>query len=167
MDIKSRILQSLRPRKDVLLLRQDTKALGSPSQISVALRSLVDKGLIEKLDRGIYAKPTKVRQLGREALLKTATLKVKHIHDQFLLRRKRTRLTPTAQYVRNLARHEGVRFNPIYADHWARSVTNLAGDEVKSDSIDDLLVELTRLGKMTPKEMVALVIKHHNDLKRV
>lgn len=76
-------------------------------------------------------------------------------------------MAPTAQYVRNLARHEGVRFNPIYADHWARSVTNLAGDEVKSDSIDDLLVELTRLGKMTPKEMVALVIKHHNDLKRV
>lgn len=81
MDIKNRILQSLRRRKDGLLLRQDTKALGSPSQISVALRSLVDKGLIEKLDRGIYAKPTKVRQLGREALLETATLKVKDIHD--------------------------------------------------------------------------------------
>jgi hypothetical protein len=27
------------------------------------------KGLIEKLDRGIYAKPSKVAQLGREALL--------------------------------------------------------------------------------------------------
>jgi hypothetical protein len=29
------------------------------------------------------------------------------------------------------------------------------------------LVALTRSGKMTPKDMVALVIKHHNDLKRV
>lgn len=46
-------------------------------------------------------------------------------------------------------------------------MTNLAGDDVKSDSTDDLLVALTRSGKMTPKDMVALVIKHHNDLKRV
>jgi hypothetical protein len=76
-------------------------------------------------------------------------------------------LTPTARYVRNLAKNEGVGFHPIYVDRWARSVTNLAGDEVKSDSTDDLLVALTRSGKMTPKDMVALVIKHHNDLKRV
>jgi hypothetical protein len=38
---------------------------------------------------------------------------------------------------------------------------------VRSDSTDDLLVALTRSGKMTPKDMVALVIKHHKDLKRV
>ena len=167
MDIKSRILQSLRPRKDGLLLRQDTKFLGSPSQVSVALRSLVDGGLIEKLDRGIYAKPAKVMQLGREALLKTATLRAKNLRDERLHCRRHNRLTPTARYVRNLAKNEGVGFHPIYADRWARSVTNLAGDEVKSDSTDDLLVALTRSGKMTPKDMVALVIKHHNDLKRV
>lgn len=91
MDIKSRILQSLRPRKDGLLLRQDTKSLGSPSQVSVALRSLVDGGLIEKLDRGIYAKPAKVMQLGREALLKTATLRAKNLRDECLHRRWHTR----------------------------------------------------------------------------
>lgn len=55
MDIKGRILQSLRPRRDGLLLRQDAKSFGSPSQVSAALRSLADSGLIEKLDRGIYA----------------------------------------------------------------------------------------------------------------
>jgi chorismate mutase len=66
-----------------------------------------------------------------------------------------------------LAKSEGVLFNRIYADRWASSVTKLAGDEVKSDRTDDLLVALTRSGKMTPKDMVALVIKHHKDLKRV
>jgi chorismate mutase len=61
----------------------------------------------------------------------------------------------------------GVGFNPIYADRWASSVTKLAGDEVRSDSTDDLLVALTRSGKVTPEDMVALVIRHHRDLKRV
>ena len=70
----------------------------------------------------------------------------------------------TAKYVRDLAKKEGVRFNPSYADHWAKAITNLAGDEVKSDSTDDLLVALTRAGKITPKVMVELVIKHHRDL---
>ena len=51
MDIKGRILQSLRLRRDGLLLRQDAKSFGSPSQVSAALRSLADSSLIEKLDR--------------------------------------------------------------------------------------------------------------------
>ncbi len=166
MDIKGRILQSLRPRRDGLLLRLDAKPFGSPSQVSAALRSLVDSGLIEKLDRGIYAKPAKVAQLGKGALLESANLRTKNLRDQYVRRSKFTRLTPTAKYVRNLAKSEGVGFNPIYADRWASSVTKLAGDNVKSDSTDDLLVALTRSGKITPKDMVALVIKHHKDLKR-
>jgi hypothetical protein len=167
MDIKGRILQSLRPRRDGLLLRLDAKSFGSPSQVSFALRSLVNSGLIEKIDRGVYAKPTKVVQLGKEALLESAALRAKNARNQFVHRNRRNRLTPTARYVRNLAKNEGVLFNLIYADRWASAVTSLAGDEVKSDSTDDLLVALTRSGKMTPKDMVALVIKHHKDLKRV
>jgi hypothetical protein len=51
---------------------------GRASQVSAALRSLMAGGLIEKLDRGIYAKPSKVAQLGREALLKIASKKIKN-----------------------------------------------------------------------------------------
>jgi DNA-binding transcriptional ArsR family regulator len=167
MDIKGRILQSLRPRRDGLLLRQNANSFGSPSQVSAALRSLVDHGLIEKLDRGIYAKPSIVAQLGREALLERASLKIKKLRNQYVYRSKQKRLTPTARYVRDLARKEGISFNPIFADRWALSVTKLAGDEVKSDSTDDLLVALTRSGKLSPNDMVALVIKHHLDLKHV
>jgi len=64
MDIKGRILQSLRPRRDGLLLRPDIKSFGSASQVSAALHSLVECGLIVRLDRGVYAKPAKVTQLG-------------------------------------------------------------------------------------------------------
>jgi hypothetical protein len=82
-------------------------------------------------------------------------------------RSKKARLTPTAKYVRDLAKREDISFKPTFADHWALSVTKLASDEVKSDSTNDLLVPLTRSGKLSPNDMVALVIKHHLDLKRV
>ena len=167
MKIKGRILQSLRPRRDGLLLRADIRAFASPSQLSAALSSLLDDGLLEKLDRGIYAKPSMVAKLGKEALLKSAALKTKNLRDQLARRSRRTHLTPTARYVKDLAKSEGVRFNPIYADRWASAVTQLSGDEVKSDATDDLLVALTRLGKITPNYLVALVAKHHKDLKRV
>ena len=107
MDIKGRILQSLRPRRDGLLLRSDAKPFGSPSQVSAALRSLVESGLMERLDRGVYAKPAKVVQLGKEALLESANLRTKNLRDQFVRRTKRTRLTSTARYVRDLAKSEG------------------------------------------------------------
>jgi len=71
----------------------------------------------------------------------------------------------TAKYVRDLAKKEGVRLKPSTTDHWAEAITNLAGDEVKSDSTDDLLVALTRAGKITPKAMIELVIQHHRDLR--
>lgn len=167
MDIKGRILQSLRPRRDGLLLRSDASLFGSPSQVSAALHSLVESGLIARLDRGIYAKPAKVAQLGKELLLTNAALRAKSARNQSNKRIKRIRLTTTARYVRDLAQKEGVSFNPRYVDHWANAVTNLAGDEVKSDSTDDLLVALTRTGRITPKAMVELVIAHHRDLKRV
>jgi len=70
-------------------------------------------------------------------------------------------------YVRQLAKREGIVFAPTYADFWAQAVTKLAGDEVKSDKTDDLLVALTRAGKLFPRDMTRLVIAHHRHLARV
>ena len=47
------------------------------------------------------------------------------------------------------------------------AVTQLAGDEVKSDATDDLLVALTRAGKLSPRDMTKLVIAHHRNLASV
>jgi len=99
--------------------------------------------------------------------MENVSLKIKKLCNQYDFRGERMLLTPTAKYVRDLAKKEGISFNPIFADQWALSVTKLAGDEVKSDSTDDLLVSLTRSGKLSPNDLVALVIKHHLDLKRV
>src|SRR4051812_40244060 len=95
MDIQGRIMQSLRPRRDGLLLRSDLIAFGSATQVSAALRALREKGLLERLGRGVYAKPGKVVELGQQALLAQA------LEREKLLRNKRARtrsgLTPTAR----------------------------------------------------------------------
>ena len=167
MDIEGRILQSLRPRRDGVLLRSDVNEFGSPTQIYAALKALVEMGLITRLDRGVYAKPDKVEQIGRQALLEQAMAKMKHQRTQDLKRARRRRSDPTAIYVRQLAKREGIVFAPTFADLWAKAVTKLAGDEVNSDKTDDLLVALTRAGKLSPRDMTRLVIAHHRNLARV
>ena len=73
----------------------------------------------------------------------------------------------TAEYFRNLALLAGVRFNQLYVDRYASAVTKSMGDEVKSDSTDDLLVALTRSGILMPKGMAALLMQHHRELRRI
>jgi DNA-binding MarR family transcriptional regulator len=167
MDIKGRIIQSLRPRRDGVLLRSDVSNFGSSTQVSVALKTLVEQRLIERLGHGIYAKPAVVARVGKQALLEQVAVKTQHIRSQSRKRNKTLRLTPIAKQVLALAKQEGVTFSPIFVDRWANSVTRLSGDEVKSDATDDLLVALTRAGKLTPSDMVKLVMAHHRSLAHV
>ena len=146
---------------------------GSPSQVSAAIKTLVDGGLVVRLGRGVYAKPDRLAQFGQKALLEQAKVKIERQRIQRDKRawraRRGYRVTsdPIAKYVRQLAKREGVSFTPTYADLWAQAVTNLAGDVVKSDKIDDLLVALTRAGKLSARDMTRLVVAHHRNLARV
>ena len=167
MNLERRILQSLRPRREGVLLRSDVNHFGSAGHVSVALKSLLEKGLIAKVSRGVYAKPEKLLQCGAASVQKQ--VQVRRQKQQTLARKKVKQLhrDPAARYVRQLAKREGIVFVPTYADVWASAVTRLAGDEVASDSTDDLLVALTRAGKLTPRDMTKLVIAHHRNLASV
>lgn len=167
MNLERRILQSLRPRREGVLLRSEVNHFGSASQVSLALKSLLNKGLIAKLDRGVYAKPEKVLQCGAATLQKQAQVKRQKQRSLAIKRVKQQHRDPAAIYVRQLAKREGIVFVPTFADIWASAVTKLAGDEVKSDPTDDLLVALTRAGKLTPRDMTKLVIAHHRNLANV
>lgn len=164
MDIKGRILQSLRPRRDGMLSRYQVRDFGSPSQVSAALNSLCDNGLMVRVDRGVYAKPKTFEKLGRDVMLNLAKSKQNRPH---ISGRNTFHMTETARHVQQLAKRAGVEFVPTFADRWARAVTSLAGDDVKSDATDNLLVALTRRGKLKPDEMVKMVLAHHRALKRV
>lgn len=168
MDIQGRILQSLRPRRDGLLLRSDVSGFGSASQVTAAFQALLVKGAIERLARGVYAKPSKVAELGRQKLLAIAAARSESVRKKTSKKSKRPlATTATARHVLKLARSAGVTFSPTWADQWAVAVTRLAGDEVKSDATDDLLVALTRAGQLSPQDMVRLVMAHHKDLRGV
>lgn len=167
MDLKKRILQSLRPRKAGVLLRSDFRDFGSASQVSVALKALAEEGLIKKIHRGIYAKPGAVELLGESVLMADAQARMAGQRALAAKQARRQRRDPTAIYVRQLARREGIAFAPTFADIWAKAVTRLAGDEIKSDKIDDLLVALTRAGKLSPRDMTKLVVAHHRNLASV
>lgn len=165
MDIKSSIRQSIRRRKDGILLRADLTRFGRGSQVSAALRQLCSEGSIERLDRAVDVLPSKLAALGKELLLDT-------VHKRQAKARIPTALinswagpdTATARYVRNLAKQQGVIYKPTFADRWASAVTRLAGDAIAPDGTDDLLVALTRNGTISPGEMVKLVMDHHRAL---
>jgi len=74
-------------------------------------------------------------------------------------------MTETARYVAELARREGITYSVTFVDEWATAVTRLLGDDVAPDETDNLLVALTRAGKLSTRDMVALTIAHHRELK--
>jgi hypothetical protein len=167
VDIQSRILQSIRPRRDGLLLRSDVSAMGSSSQVSAALVELCGKGLILRIERGVYVTPQKLALFGEQAVLANAHQRQSALRQKLSIRKRRDArtLTPMARHVAALAKRLGISYTPTYSDRWAFAVTRPAGDEVSSDSTDDLLVALTRAGKLSPIDMTRMAMEHHRMLK--
>lgn len=95
----------------------------------------------------------------------SASFRATNFPTQLLEHNKHVLLTSTALYVRDLAKKEGIQYSPLTVDSWANAVTQLTGDEAKSDATGNLLVALTRSRKITPEQMVYLVIQHHRELK--
>jgi hypothetical protein len=165
MIIEQRILQSLRPRRDGILLRSDADKFGKPTQVTAALKELQKKGVIARIDRGVYAKTAFLLSFGIKTLRERAK---RRLQESVRLRKLKTnrKLTPTARWVMALARREKVHYVPTFADQWATAVTRLADDTVVHDPIDDLLVALTRSGKLSAQELVRLATSHYREQKR-
>lgn len=56
LSVKERMSRSIALRKGEVILRSDFDAMGSASQISRALKGLIDAGKIVRLGYGVYAK---------------------------------------------------------------------------------------------------------------
>ena len=56
MNIADRIQRSVANRKDGVIVRSELKSFGSPAQVGLALRGLVDRGTLVRLGVGVYAK---------------------------------------------------------------------------------------------------------------
>lgn len=62
---RDEILQYINTLPDNVMLRSDLEALGSPRQVSRAIKALVDDGLLVKMSYGVYAKAEKSPYNGR------------------------------------------------------------------------------------------------------
>jgi hypothetical protein len=114
---------------------------------------------------GVYVLPAKLEMLGKAFLLERAHQRQRASRKVVLEKRRRTQTTATARYVKTLANRFGVTYKLTYGDRWASAVTRLVGDEIRPDTTDNLLVALTREGKLTSEDMVKLVMEHHRALK--
>lgn len=56
LSIKDRMIRSIAKRGGEVVLRADFEQMGSPSQISRALREIIESGRIVRLGYGVYAK---------------------------------------------------------------------------------------------------------------
>jgi len=56
INIKERMMRSIARRKGEVVLRSDFEEMGSPSQISRALKELMDDGRLVRIGYGVYAK---------------------------------------------------------------------------------------------------------------
>lgn len=71
-----------------------------------------------------------------------------------------------ASYVEKLARQHKVYYVENSMDSWAGTVTRLAGDYVKSDRVENLLVALKRAGKISKQEVASLAVNYLRERKQ-
>jgi len=71
-----------------------------------------------------------------------------------------------AHFVQKLAQRYAVTYASNPMDQWAESATRLAGDEVTSDSTEDLLIALKRAGKLSKEEVATLAVNYLRERRR-
>jgi hypothetical protein len=76
-------------------------------------------------------------------------------------------LKGVSDFVRRLAIQHGVIARRTRMDDWADAVTRLAGDDVKQDPTDELLVALTKKNIISGRQMVRLLTNHMKEEESV
>ncbi|WP_411565713.1 hypothetical protein ACLIN3_22850 [Pseudomonas orientalis] len=71
------------------------------------------------------------------------------------------------RYVMDLADSCQVAYVRTYADEWAQNVSRLAGDDVRTDVIEDLVIALKKEKKVTGLEAVHLLTNYLREKQRV
>lgn len=213
MNLEARMRQSISRRSGSVVLRSDVSGLGCTAQVSNVLDSLITKGFIYRIGRGIYAKASFIEsssaklsntistvitdtaaklgfslkaipslesidfKAGETIIIETnkarvsRTISINGIKILFSGRTSRAKSCKANQFVRfptknvakyivNLANANKVKYEQSSMDLWANTVTRLAGDEVRQDKVEDLLIAMKRAGKITSKEVAILTVNY-------
>jgi len=71
-----------------------------------------------------------------------------------------------AKFVKKLAQSHKVVYQPTNSDQLAANITRLAGDVVKMDVTELLLIALRRANVVDSKEMINLQVRHLKESKK-
>lgn len=77
----------------------------------------------------------------------------------------KVRANITAQVIKNLAERSRVTYQLTSNDLLAHHITRLAGDDVKLDPIEQLLIGLQRAGRIDRSQMVRLQARYLRESK--
>ena len=221
MRLQDRIQMSVSRRAGEVVLRSEIAELGGRSQLSEALRSLVQNGKLLRLGSGVYAKAHKdscgkVHLVGKPALIaeevfKKLGLQVELLRvdtsgdgDLYLMKASGHRVARKlkigaghVQYVRSknqdsvkdlphmpqdidllpkvgvggfverFARAHNVFYKRTQMDDWAEAVTRAAGDDVRLDRVEKLLVALKKRNLINGSQAARLMTNHMRESKDV
>jgi hypothetical protein len=208
MNLVDRIRQSLAKRPGRIVLRRDLENLGSATQLSHALRTLQDRGALQRLGEGVFAKPLEdastppneaIQAVLAEVLAKLGAPVIASVIKQheivaYVSRRvvRSRRLTiagrsvriegtsmrgrvklpkdvddlPTsnvARYIRRLADAHHVTYARSGIDDWAEGVTRAAGDNVRANEVESLLIRLKERHILTGAQLSRLISNYCGD----
>ena len=68
-------------------------------------------------------------------------------------------------FIQTLAKSKGVSYTETRLDKVSRIVTRLAGDDVRPDNVEGLLLNLNRMGFIAGSDMMALHSRYLDELK--
>jgi hypothetical protein len=71
------------------------------------------------------------------------------------------------EFVDRLARAHGVVYERSKLDDWAEAVTRAAGDDVRLDQTEELLLVLRKLNLLTSRQASRLMVNHMREMKDV
>jgi hypothetical protein len=170
MKIADRMRLAVNRRTGNVILRADVAKMGSASQVSVALKKMQEEGRLVRIGKGVYVKAhvdpatgTVVPVQSMPSAGKSKRAVARDMSGGGLAIPK----VGLKQYILDLARRYKVTYIRTYADDWAESVTRLAGDEVRTDNIENLLIAMKRAHKVTGAEMVQMLANYLREKERV
>jgi len=162
MRVTSKLLCALRAGDGKVYLRDELQRLAKSQKIDDVIGSLIQRGYLQEInsDTFLFNRTPKVSPASASQVQRL------RLHNR-IKRQSCRSSTSIARFVNTLARLNRVTYRRTYMDCWAESVTRLAGDDPKSDTTENLLVALTREGKLAARDMVRLIAAHQRELKCV
>lgn len=221
METKEKILHKIKKTQKRIILRCEFDELGSRTQVTEAIKSLVTNGYLDRIGKGIYEKKNQsssnasneyilllvesvFKELGeplykaalerrnndRVCVVYTKNIRISrkltlhgipvcyahsrhsephHQCDEWKLPTDVDELpkSDVRNYIERLAEHYKIKHQRTGLDEFAEAVTRMAGDDIKLDATEKLLVALKKNDLINAKQLARLLSNYLKEASNV